>query len=162
MPQLSDEVIEAAISRAKQEVVADILKGRVPRDVKSFSELHDYVDANEYGGLTEGPFYDEARLADPAIDSGIVDHSAANRVQDAVDVWLKKGRPPTRLTLSDRVVGPFTPRRLVQWLPTKFATGLNERRAAYAVLVDREGDTPLRVTAIEWDDAVRALVIRTD
>lgn len=161
MPTLPDAVVQAAIARAKREVVADILKGRVPSTVKTFSELHDYVDANEYGGLTEGPFYDDARLADPAIDSGIVDHSAANKVQDAVDEWLRKGRPPTRRTLVDRVVGPFTVHRLTMWLPDSRSRESWSRRFEYAVLVDlQDGSSPRPVEAIEWDDDARALVIK--
>ena len=33
---------------AKQEIIADMEQGIVPRSVKSFAELHDYVDANMY------------------------------------------------------------------------------------------------------------------
>ena len=42
-------MIEYAIERSKAEILEDIASGVVPDTVSSFSELHDYVDANEYG-----------------------------------------------------------------------------------------------------------------
>ncbi len=70
------------VERCKTEIRADIAAGRVPADVPSFSALHAYVDANEYGGACEGEF-------DPS------DEACAfwNRVQGEVDAWLKAGRP---------------------------------------------------------------------
>ena len=47
------EQIKEAVARSKREIIADIASGRVPATVKTFSELHDYVDANEYGGLCD-------------------------------------------------------------------------------------------------------------
>lgn len=87
----SEQDVLAAVERGKHEIAADVGSGRVPRQVRTFAELHDYVDANEYGGLTERPFYDEARLDDPAIDTGIVDWAAAARVQELLHQWLLTG-----------------------------------------------------------------------
>lgn len=80
------EEIDAAIERAKREVLEDIASGRVPDTVASFSELHDYVDANEYGGLCDaGPIdWLDPDEVDP-LDSG-------NRVQNAVHAWIVGGR----------------------------------------------------------------------
>lgn len=82
-------VTQAAI-RAKTEILADIEAGTVPATVASFSELHDYVDANGYGGA----FEDAVICADD--DSNIVDVQANvdfwNEVQNAVDAWIKAGR----------------------------------------------------------------------
>ena len=51
-------IIEYAIERSKLEILQDIASGVVPGTVSSFSELHDYVDANEYGGLcAEGTWF---------------------------------------------------------------------------------------------------------
>lgn len=52
---------------------------RVPSSVASFSELHDYVDANEYGGLCE----------DWAMEGDYI--AFGNAVQDAVDAWIRAG-----------------------------------------------------------------------
>jgi hypothetical protein len=74
-----------AIARGKREILEDIKSGRVPSAVRTFSELHDYVDANEYGGLTDSPnlFEGVSRHAELA---------AMNRVQDALEAWLSTGR----------------------------------------------------------------------
>lgn len=70
------------VERAKKEVLADIASGRVPASVASFAELHDHVDANEYGGACEGGF-----------DGSDESTAFWNRVQGEVDAWLKAGRP---------------------------------------------------------------------
>lgn len=67
------------VERAKAEILKDIAKGVVPDSVASFSELHDYVDANWYGGAFEGEF--------DASDECLY---FWNRVQGEVDEWLKE------------------------------------------------------------------------
>jgi len=74
-----------AVARCKQEILADIASGRVPATVASFSELHDYVDANEYGGGAED-WSEEKSGTDEFCDFW-------NRVQNEVDAWIKAGRP---------------------------------------------------------------------
>ncbi len=69
------------VERAKAEILADIAKGIVPASVKTFAQLHDFVDANGYGGAFEGEF--------DGSDAGL---NFWNRVQDEVDLWLKCGR----------------------------------------------------------------------
>ena len=65
------------VTRVKLEVLEDMVSGRVPVDVTTFAALHDYVDANEYGGLcTPG---------DPNRDHG-VDTVAA--MQAEITRWL--------------------------------------------------------------------------
>lgn len=70
--------IAKATARAKAEILADIATGRVPADVASFAALHDYVDANEYGGLCE-----------ESIDPTFV---PVNEIQNSLDAWLARGR----------------------------------------------------------------------
>lgn len=82
--------IATAVALAKTEVLADIEAGRVPADVPTFAALHDHVDANEYGGLTDWP-------ADGGEDDGMWSGDTVadmNRVQSAVDGWLRAGRRP--------------------------------------------------------------------
>lgn len=68
----------ATIARMKREILVDIEDGLVPTTVRSFSELHDHVDANEYGGLcSDAP----ASMTD------------AETAQNAVNEWLSAGRP---------------------------------------------------------------------
>ena len=66
------------VERMKREILADVRKGVVPVTCKSFSELHDYVDANCYGGFCEEGF-DETKV------------DAVNAAQNAVDLWIKAG-----------------------------------------------------------------------
>ncbi len=67
-------ITEAELKAAKAAIKEDIRAGIVPETVRSFSVLHDYVDANEY-------------LADVwSID----DVDRANALSDALDAWLKQ------------------------------------------------------------------------
>ena len=87
-------IIEHAIERSKAEILEDIAQGVVPGTVSSFSELHDYVDANEYGGLCSDAWFCLPEHADDLTveaNGGWLlhfEHSAA--VQDAVDAWLQR------------------------------------------------------------------------
>lgn len=81
--------ISTAIAQGKTEILEDISTGRVPATVKDFSELHDYVDANEYGGLCENGWL-ESHLDGEMTDET---HDAASAVQDALHDWLVAGRP---------------------------------------------------------------------
>ena len=65
------------IALAKLEIRSDVARGIVPPDVAGFSDLHDYVDANYYGGLID--------------DYDAVSTEEANAVQDALDKWLADG-----------------------------------------------------------------------
>jgi len=70
--------LEQTVDRAKAEILADVASGIVPRSCASFSELHDYVDANGYGGAFEHDFDNE-------------ETDFWNCVQDTVDAWIKVG-----------------------------------------------------------------------
>lgn len=65
------------IERAKREVLADVAAGIVPATAASFSKLHDYVDANGYGGA----FEDDAPGSNDEIWNA----------QDAIDAWIRSG-----------------------------------------------------------------------
>lgn len=74
-------LIAYAIARGKREILEDLgtavsSKGEtMPRYVRDFATLHDYVDANEYGGLCEEHLFP---LLSPY----------ANEIQGALDGWL--------------------------------------------------------------------------
>ncbi len=78
---------EPIVARAKREIIADIESGRVPATVSKFSQLHDYVDANYYGGAFEAI----EKASDEASASAVM--SLYDKVQDEVDKWLRAGRP---------------------------------------------------------------------
>lgn len=65
-------IVTAKIEQGKREILADIANGQVPADVRNFSHLHDFVDANEYGGVT--------------------DPTEAAAVQEELNQWLITGR----------------------------------------------------------------------
>ena len=62
----------------KREVIADVMAGNVPASVADYSELHDYVDANYYGGAFDGDFE-------------IEDTDYWNAAQTAISQWIEAG-----------------------------------------------------------------------
>lgn len=85
---------EQLAEQMKVEILQDVRDGRVPADIMSFSQLHDFVDANCYGGTET--LLDEWDDAAPDTDAG---HRAAldklcdlcNPAMDIVDKWIKGG-----------------------------------------------------------------------
>jgi hypothetical protein len=86
-------IIEYAIERSKVEIIEDVFAGVVPWDVSSFSELHDYVDANEYGGLCSEAWFclpDDTEDGTVEANGGWLLHFEDSVVvQSAVDAWLR-------------------------------------------------------------------------
>ncbi len=77
--------IDIATWRAIDEVRQDIKSGIVPNTVRSFSELHDHVDANGYGGAFFWPCL-------PSDGDDIYQDEFLkfwNAVQNAVHRWVK-------------------------------------------------------------------------
>lgn len=94
--EITDKAMqEETIERMKREVLADVKLGKVPTTVKSFSELHDYVDANEYGGFCEEEFVDMlvqhfGGLNDgTGMPEGMLDF--INSSQNSINSWIKEG-----------------------------------------------------------------------
>jgi hypothetical protein len=80
--------------RGKREILDDIAAGIQPQNVASFSELHDHVDANEYGGFAEEGVLCACPPDGPCTGrcGGRVTISEVNEVQCALDCWLRNGR----------------------------------------------------------------------
>jgi len=80
--------------RMKTEILEDVRNGIVPKTVGCYADLHDYVDANCYGGteelleeLDQGvPETDEARQA--VLDAL---YEVMNPAVALVDAWIKTG-----------------------------------------------------------------------
>jgi hypothetical protein len=88
----TDTAIRDTIAQAKLEIRADVADGTVPATVASFSELHDYVDANCYGGMCEdGHAFWRNGDGSAGEDGFDCDVDAANAVQDAVHAWIVAG-----------------------------------------------------------------------
>lgn len=93
--------LEATIQRMKTEILADVRAGRVPKDVSSFSQLHDFVDANEYGGLCEDRLsallivHFGGRDSNEGLPDGLVRYS--NDAMNSVAKWIVDGGIPAAL-----------------------------------------------------------------
>ena len=74
--------LAVVIARMKWEILRDIRAGLVPPTVNSFSQLHDHVDANGYGGAFEDTAHD------------VSDVDFWNVAQGVIDRWLRLGRRP--------------------------------------------------------------------
>lgn len=87
--------LDESIERMKQEIIEDIKSGRVPANCPSFSALHDYVDANCYGGFCDDDLMQALTDHFGEIDEneGMPDSLIAylNEAQNSVDRWIKEG-----------------------------------------------------------------------
>jgi hypothetical protein len=87
--------LKKTIERMKREVLDDVKSGQVPSTVKTFAELHDYVDANEYGGFCEDKFTDSliehfgGLNEETGMPQEMLDFM--NAAQNAIDTWIKEG-----------------------------------------------------------------------
>jgi len=84
------KLVEDAVARGRDEIREDIRHGVVPEDVPDFRTLHDYVDANTYGGLCDGHWPIAIIDGEEHLDVDL-----ANAVQDALDAWIKTGDAAT-------------------------------------------------------------------
>jgi hypothetical protein len=75
----------AVINTTIAEILRDIQLLRVPVDIKSFAELHDFVDANTYAGVDQDEFLRELRSQ--LGDDDLV-HDFISDVQAFADGWL--------------------------------------------------------------------------
>lgn len=75
----SNPTNEEIIEKAKKEIIEDIRNGVVPSSVADFGELHDYVDANCYGGICEDDFI-------IVNESDNIDD--VNYIQDQLNAWI--------------------------------------------------------------------------
>jgi hypothetical protein len=94
---LKDPPVEFTTARAAAEICSDIdqwsKEGLLQReDIRDFADLHEFCDANGYGGAFEDGMYhdeyEEAKIADPAKRRGM---DYWNEVQEKLDEWIKAG-----------------------------------------------------------------------
>lgn len=110
-------------------VLADVRRGTIPRGVPSFSALHDYVDANCYGGLCEA-FY-ELLVEYCGGESEAI--GFINAAQTQVDQWIKAGNVVKAIEEEEAVKAP-------EPAPDAVSLGLLERlRANYPGKVFEQG-----------------------
>jgi hypothetical protein len=96
-PITVEDGIEIATTWAKDQLSGDVNTGRVPLTVRSFSQLHDHVDANGYGGAFDWPCL-PSEQRDDAYQQAFADFW--NAVQGNVDRWIGSGEMRAQLTRS--------------------------------------------------------------
>lgn len=93
--------LDETIALMKKEILHDVRGRRVPMDVKTFSDLHDFVDANEYGEFC----VDSVAEAMIAYFGGRDQHEGMpermleyiNAAQNAINEWIASGGMLTEL-----------------------------------------------------------------
>lgn len=80
------KLIDLSVEEAKKEILDDIRDGVVPNDIRTFSALHDYVDANCYGRLCDEDWIER----DGTGDMTEATMNAANEVQQRIERWLQE------------------------------------------------------------------------
>lgn len=90
MPTSDFPTVPAVIDRMKAEINELIDAGTIPADVSSFSQLHDFIDANMLAEDLFPPFPEEMDDEDDYMDRVVV---IFNPASFAVDDWLAAGRP---------------------------------------------------------------------
>jgi hypothetical protein len=83
--------LDEAVAAVKAAVNADMDNGVVPKNVRSFSRLHDYVDANVYliNALPPMPDFEDEDDDNP---ERIAYWELGNEVASVVDRWLRNWR----------------------------------------------------------------------
>lgn len=88
----SAPTLEQLIERIKEDVISLMAAGSIPKSVKTFSELHNYCDANCLGGLCEDTVFDALMAQHGGHDDqqgmpqGMLD--MINAAQSTVGKWL--------------------------------------------------------------------------
>jgi hypothetical protein len=85
----ADELAE----RMKVEIMDDVKAGVVPATVGSFADLHDYVDANCYGGTEElfGEYVTESATDEEHQAKLDKLNDVMAPAMEIVDAWIKSG-----------------------------------------------------------------------
>lgn len=86
-----NEVIARAVERGKRQIQLEIATGRIPPTITDFAALHDFVDANEFGGLCEDDGEWNRIFPRNSVAEADTFCEAANCVQNALNEWLGSG-----------------------------------------------------------------------
>jgi hypothetical protein len=85
-PQPAD--IQRYAASVQSMIMEDMTAGVIPDTARSFSELHDHVDANEYVIMALDGYQPRGDEGSEVITSD-AETAMANAVMDAVDTWLR-------------------------------------------------------------------------
>lgn len=86
-----NSTVEEMVEVLKAEILEDVNKGIVPNDIESFSDLHDFVDANMYGDLGDDEW--DANHDDDGEPTAewCTWMDTISEAQNVVDAWIKDG-----------------------------------------------------------------------
>lgn len=92
-----ERAMELVVERMKREIWGEVATGRIPKTVRRFSQLHDYIDANELGGFCDNEWLSQMYelFGGPGDDDEwmyseqLTDFT--NEAQDTIDMWLQAG-----------------------------------------------------------------------
>jgi hypothetical protein len=88
---MADYPTAAALAAAmKTEILQLIADGTIPATVATFSELHDYVDANMLGEDLYGEYPEDEDAAEEMMEAWT---AAFNPASNTISAWLAAGRP---------------------------------------------------------------------
>lgn len=141
---MNTDLLAKVVERGKREIQADILAGDIPATVSSFSELHNFVDANGYGGAFENNA-PHRRDTDTSTDEDLqFDADFWNAAQDAMDEWIKAGghKPCPECGCPMSLLNPGTCQDCDYRTPEKVA-----EESAGSIAVDVKGTIRIRVKA---------------
>lgn len=84
---------DAVAKKIKFEIIRDVQSGKVPSTVKSYAELHNYVDANLYGGAEHLLNWSDIGATNDDEHCQAMNKVLAvlNPASDLVDDWIKAG-----------------------------------------------------------------------
>lgn len=85
LESMGEHMRAAAVHRAQGEILQACRATFYSGDVRKFADLHDYMDANTLGGLTDEIFIETVR------DMGEDVTTFRNDVIRIVDLWLRSG-----------------------------------------------------------------------
>ena len=103
--------VDELAGRMRSEILAHVAQGVVPPSVRSFEQLHNFVDANAYGGLCRGDTFDKlvathSQVGDEGLPQGMMD--LINAAQSLVNEWLRNGGASGHVTSgSSMTAGPW-------------------------------------------------------
>ncbi len=94
-----EQMLNRFVVAMRSEVRELMASGRIPGSAKTFSELHDHIDANEIGGFCDDDVSQALLIwfGGDDLDGGwpqsMIDF--INEAQGAIDKWLASGMPNT-------------------------------------------------------------------
>ena len=92
-----ESMLTSFVSTMRSEVLELMASGHIPRSAKTFSELHDHIDANCLGGFCDDDVAQALLIwfGGPDADGGWLQSMIdfINEAQGAVNKWLAEGMP---------------------------------------------------------------------